>query len=116
MWTKEEVIISLLNDEMPKRKMAEFLQLVKPWNKYKREEFAELVAYEASVNIELSNQLDEHRLQFNAREELWDLYLTEQNTNPPVLTRKDWVTLLREYKEANPVRKKYLGLLPRPHE
>ncbi|MFJ8528460.1 hypothetical protein [Bacillus sp. NPDC094106] len=99
MWSKEEVIISLENHEVVKWKIATFLTLNKPWNKYKREEFASLVSKEAVINESLANILTEARKQRLARDELEKLYFKDHNTNPPIGRNMDWVAKLQKYKE-----------------
>ncbi|MGG3873160.1 hypothetical protein [Brevibacillus laterosporus] len=100
MWTKDEVVTSLVRGEIRKSRMAEFLNLEKPWNRYKREEFAALIAMEAHGNIDLCNILNNGR----AKTELFDLYLTNENTLPPLVSsdgsKIDWVDCLKKYKES----------------
>ncbi|MFF2532436.1 hypothetical protein ACFVS2_26575 [Brevibacillus sp. NPDC058079] len=100
MWTKEEIMISLQNNEIPKWKIAEYLPLEKSWNRYKREEFAELAAKETQTNVELSQMLHDGRKQYNAKKELWDLYFKDRNTAPPMISKNEWVTRLQEYKNS----------------
>ncbi|MCR8987701.1 hypothetical protein NW801_22175 [Brevibacillus laterosporus] len=100
MWTKDEVVTSLMRSEIQKSRVAEFLNLEKPWNRYKRGEFAALIAMEAHANIELSNILNNGR----ARYELFDLYLKNENTLPPIVSSNGciivWVDCLKKYKES----------------
>ncbi|MED1802837.1 hypothetical protein [Brevibacillus porteri] len=100
MWTKDEVVTSLMRGEIHKSTVAEFLNLEKPWNRYKREEFAALIAEEAPNNITLSSLLNNGR----AKTELFEFYFRNENTLPPLVPsdgRKiDWVDRLQKYKES----------------
>ncbi|WPS85694.1 hypothetical protein SMD22_01155 (plasmid) [Brevibacillus halotolerans] len=102
MWTKEDVIISLNVDKVPKWKIASFLRLEKPWNRYKREELAEIVSYEATKNESICNTLKHYREQRLAKEELNELYFRYHNTAPPISLNgsSDWVYQLKNYKKT----------------
>lgn len=99
MWSKEEIIVSLENHEVVKWKLAQYLKLEKPWNKYKRDEFALLLSKEALINESLKNILMKSRQQRLAHEELEKLYFQDHNTNPPIKRNIDWVMELQKYKK-----------------
>ncbi|MDX8367146.1 hypothetical protein [Cytobacillus sp. IB215665] len=98
MWSQEDVIESLACGDVPKWKLAKFVKLEKPWNRYRRPEFAEIISQETKTNQELVNLLQHKKEQRIAKHELWELYLKEQNTLPPGLDENDWVKRLEEYK------------------
>ncbi|WP_283747851.1 hypothetical protein [Bacillus thuringiensis] len=98
MWSKEEIIVSLENHEVVKWKLAQHLNLEKPWNKYKRDEFAMLLSQESLQNESLRDILVNARKQRLAHEELEKLYFIDHNTNPPIKRNIDWVMELQKYK------------------
>jgi hypothetical protein len=112
MWSKEDVVISLACGEVHKGTLADFVRsnLDKPYIRYKREEFAEIVSKESETNVELFNLLKHKREQRVARDELDRLYLKEQNTLPCMsLDPKkpdDWVKRLEEYINDTELRSK----------
>ncbi|MDP4084741.1 MAG: hypothetical protein Q8934_09020 [Bacillota bacterium] len=110
MWSKEEVIISLTCDNLPKWKLAKFVRLNKPYTRYKREEFAEIVSKESKTNLELLNLLQHKREQRISKDELNKLYLKEQNILPCVSLDPDnpvdWVKEFEEYKNNTKLRSK----------
>lgn len=99
MWTKEEIVISLKYDKVPKWQIAPFLRLDKPWNCYNRLEFAEIASVEANQSQELNSLLIERRAQRTAYDRLLGLYLKDQNTLPSINLdgSNDWVSRLAEY-------------------
>jgi hypothetical protein len=98
MWTKEEMVQML--HYLPKWRLARFLTgLEKPWNRYKREEFAELVCAQVGQNKELLAFILDQKDQEEAKEEFLNLYFKEHNTLPPALGLTDWVEALNDYKK-----------------
>ncbi|WP_223838252.1 hypothetical protein [Bacillus cereus] len=59
------------------------MTLNKPWNRYKREEFVDLIYEEIQYNTELFNLLSNGREQRIAKEEYENLYFKDWNTTPP---------------------------------
>ena len=104
MWSVEDTIISLAYDRLPKWKLANYVNLEKPHNRYKREEFAEIISKAATTNLELLSILEHARAQRLAHEELHRLYMKDHNTSPPIYRpdgkRNDWVLRLQEYKQT----------------
>ncbi|WP_439876988.1 hypothetical protein ACSLGG_31695 (plasmid) [Bacillus mycoides] len=104
MWRKEDILIALQKQYVPKAKIAQILTLNKLWNRYKREEFVDIIYEEIQNNTELFNLLSNAREQRLAREEYEDLYFKDWNTTPPAYRPEgwhnvDWVEQLSKYKE-----------------
>ncbi|KYD11428.1 hypothetical protein B4102_2156 [Heyndrickxia sporothermodurans] len=110
MWSKEDVIISLACGYVHKHSLAKFVRLDKPYTRYKREEFAEIVSKESETNFELLKFLQHKKEQRVAQDELNTLYLKEQNTLPCISldpnNHVDWVKELEEYKNDTKLRSK----------
>ncbi|PFK16535.1 hypothetical protein [Bacillus cereus] len=109
MWRKEEILIALQKQYVPKCKIAKVLTLNKPWNRYKREEFVDVIYEEMQYNTELFNLLSNAREQQLAKDEYKDLYFKDWNTTPPAYRPEgwhdvDWIEQLNKYKEKRVIK------------
>lgn len=103
VWTADE-IYGLLYDVVPKNMAAKYLdlhKLDKPYTRYKKKEFAELVCETANRKQDLSDFITHRRDQKRAYLELRKIYRENYNTHPPGC--KDWVVALRNYREIGTV-------------
>ncbi|WP_235356369.1 hypothetical protein [Bacillus cereus] len=69
MWRKEEILITLRKYYVPKGKIAKMFTLNKPWNRYKRAEFVDVIYEEMQYNMELFNLLSHTKEQQLAKDE-----------------------------------------------
>lgn len=109
MWEKEDILIALKKQYVSKVKIAKILTLNKPWNRYKREEFVDVIYEEIQYNTELFNLLSNAREQRLAKNEYEELYFKDWNTTPPAYWpegrhKVDWIEQLNTYKEKRAIK------------
>uniref|UniRef100_UPI003F4921D7 hypothetical protein n=1 Tax=Bacillus multifaciens TaxID=3068506 RepID=UPI003F4921D7 len=109
VWEKEDILIALKKQYVSKGEIAKMLTLNKSWNRYKREEFVDVIYEEIQHNTELFNLLSNKRTQQLAKDEYENLYFKDWNTTPPAYWPEgrhniDWIEQLNRYKEERTIK------------